>query len=67
MFWACLGFLSVAALFPLNAQDDDLKRLNFDLGGGFSVPLNPTARYFGVNGNFDTFRPARTARRGTDQ
>jgi hypothetical protein len=39
MFWASLGFLSVAALFPLNAQDDDLKRLNFNLGGRFSVPL----------------------------
>jgi len=54
MFWAYLGFLSVAALFPLHAQDDDLKRLNFNLGGGFSVPLNPTARYFGVNGNFSS-------------
>ena len=40
--------------FPLHAQDPELGRLNFNLGGGLSVPLNPMARYTGVNGNGTT-------------
>jgi hypothetical protein len=28
--------------------------LNFNIGGGLSMPVNPTARYFGVNGNVVT-------------
>jgi hypothetical protein len=42
----CAGWFSF-----LHAQDVDLGRLNFNIGGGLSVPLNPTARYTGVNGN----------------
>ena len=44
---ACLCF---AWLLPLTAQDEDLKNLNFNIGGGFAVPVNPTGRYLGVNG-----------------
>ena len=40
-----------ALLSPLHAQDPELHRLNFNIGGGLSVPLNPTARYAGVSGN----------------
>ena len=39
-----LGILSV------QAQDG---RLNFNVGGGIGVPLNPTADYAGVGGNFN--------------
>ena len=45
-----LGSLSVAWILPLTAQD--YPKLNFNLGGGISTPLNPTGKYVGVNGNF---------------
>jgi hypothetical protein len=35
-------------------EHPELQLLNFNVGGGFSVPLNPTARFLGVNGNADT-------------
>ena len=46
--------VSVAAflsswLIPLYAQS----RLTFNIGGGVSTPLNPTAAYTGVSGNFN--------------
>jgi hypothetical protein len=46
----CIGFLSVAWLAPLKAQE--LQLLTFAIGGGISAPLNPTAQYVGVSGNF---------------
>lgn len=49
-----IGLLSAVWLLPLAAQDEDLEMLNFNVGGGLTVPLNPTARYVGVNGNFTT-------------
>ena len=36
---------------PLPGQEQEFRRVNFNAGGGLSVPLNPTARYSGVNGN----------------
>lgn len=48
---APLIFLCVAWPSSLNAQVQDLRTFNFNIGGGLSVPLNPTARYAGVNGN----------------
>ena len=48
---AFVWLLGCALLFPLQAQDSELQLLNFNVGGGLSVPLNPTARYLGVNGN----------------
>jgi hypothetical protein len=44
-------FLCAVWLPRVCAQDPELRRLNFNMGGGLSVPLNPTARYAGVNGN----------------
>jgi hypothetical protein len=46
--------LGAALLFPLNAQDLENEMFNFNVGGGLSVPLNPTGRYFGVSGNAGT-------------
>jgi hypothetical protein len=48
VFSGVICILGAALLFPLAAQDQELKLLNFNVGGGLSVPLNPTARYFGV-------------------
>jgi hypothetical protein len=39
----------LAGVVSLQAQDG---RLNFNIGGGIGVPLNPTADYAGVGGNF---------------
>ena len=51
-----ISFLTSAWLIPLVAQDqlDDLRTLNFNIGGGLSVPINPTASFVGVSGNFAT-------------
>jgi Outer membrane protein beta-barrel domain len=47
--------LSGTVLFlPLHGQDTEYEHFNFNAGGGFSVPLNPTGRYFGVNGTAST-------------
>jgi Outer membrane protein beta-barrel domain len=46
-----LVWLLGCALVPLQADDSELQLFNFNVGGGLSVPLNPTARYLGVNGN----------------
>jgi hypothetical protein len=43
--------LGCALLFPLHADDSELQLLNVNVGGGLSVPLNPTIRYVGVDGN----------------
>jgi Outer membrane protein beta-barrel domain len=48
---APLILLCAGCISSLHAQDSDFGRLNFNIGGGLSVPLNPTARYVGVNGN----------------
>jgi hypothetical protein len=44
-----IAMLGTVFFFPLYAQDE-LQMFNFNVGGGLSVPLNPTGRYFGVNG-----------------
>jgi hypothetical protein len=51
---ALIWLLGCAVLFPVRAQDSELQLLNFTVGGGLSVPLNPTARFLGVNGNAET-------------
>jgi len=43
--------LSAALLVPLQAQD--YSKFAFNIGGGVSTPLNPTAQFVGVSGNFD--------------
>lgn len=45
-----LGLLSLIWSLPLGAQM--YPRLNFNMGGGISTPLNPTGQYAGVSGNF---------------
>jgi hypothetical protein len=55
--FALVGFLCSAWVIPLTGQgydELDLKNFNYNIGGGFSVPINPTARNFGVDGNFTT-------------
>jgi hypothetical protein len=47
-----VGFLSAVWLTSLQAEE--LQALTFSIGGGISAPLNPTARYVGVSGNFVT-------------
>lgn len=51
---AMIVFLCAGWLALLHAQDQELRRLNFNVGGGLSIPLNPTARSVGVNGNATT-------------
>ena len=46
--WSVAALLATASTF-CTAQDG---RLNFNVGGGIGVPLNPTANYAGVGGNF---------------
>jgi len=46
--------LGCAVLFPVQTLDSEFQLINFNVGGGLSVPLNPTGRFLGVNGNADT-------------
>ena len=48
---AALFVLSAACLAPLRAEN--WSKLNFNIGGGVTTPLNPTATLAGVSGNFD--------------
>jgi hypothetical protein len=43
--------LSMAGLARLQAQN--FTKFNFNIGGGVTTPLNPTANYVGLSGNFD--------------
>lgn len=42
--------LSAAGLMPMYGADFD--KFNFNIGGGVTTPLNPTANYVGLSGNF---------------
>jgi hypothetical protein len=42
--------LSAAGFLPLHAQD--FSKFNFNIGGGITTPLNPTANFVGLSGNF---------------
>jgi hypothetical protein len=46
------SFLSVVWLIPAEAQEP--QKLTAVIGGGITAPLNPTAKYVGVSGNFST-------------
>jgi hypothetical protein len=51
VFSICL--VGAACTFPMQAQSQNEEgTLNFSAGGGLSVPVNPTANYAGVGGNF---------------
>ena len=42
-----IGLLSAACIIPIQAQSQTEEgKFNFSAGGGLSVPLNPTARYW---------------------
>jgi hypothetical protein len=43
--------LSVLGITGLGAQD--FSKFNFNIGGGVTTPLNPTANYVGLSGNFN--------------
>ena len=43
--------LSGIWLAPAHAQD--FSKLAFNIGGGISTPLNPTAQYVGIDGTFN--------------
>lgn len=42
--------LAAGVVVPLGAAQD-LHKLKFDIGGGITTPLNPTARYAGLSGS----------------
>jgi hypothetical protein len=41
---------AVGWIMPASAQD--YAKFNFNVGGGMSAPVNPTAKYVGLSGNF---------------
>src|SRR3954452_7411245 len=45
------GLLVAIHALPVRAQEEGKLALN--VGGGVSTPLNPTAQYVGINGNFN--------------
>ena len=50
VFTICL--LGAVCIIPMQAQSQNEEgKLNLSMGGGLSVPLNPTANYAGVGGN----------------
>jgi len=51
---ASVCLLGAVLLIPLRAQDPELQMLTFNVGGGLSIPINPTGRYLGVNGSAGT-------------
>ena len=48
--WTLCALLGVGLACRSSAQD--LSKLNFNIGGGPSTPLNPTGQFAGVSGNF---------------
>jgi hypothetical protein len=46
------SLLTAVSAVPLCA--DDFIKLAFDIGGGVSTALNPTAQFAGISGNFVT-------------
>jgi hypothetical protein len=43
--------LSASGLTRLHAED--FSKFNFNIGGGITTPINPTAQYVGLSGNFN--------------
>jgi len=44
-----IGLVGLVGMIPLCGQE----KLNFNIGGGISTPLNPTGAFTGVSGNFN--------------
>ena len=53
-FPVLIRMLSAFLVLSVRAQSQEIETLNFNVGGGFSIPVNPTARNFGVDGNAGT-------------
>lgn len=49
-----LSMILLTAIFALPARSQDYAKFAFEIGGGASPPLNPTAQYIGIGGNFVT-------------
>jgi hypothetical protein len=50
---SAIALLGAVCIVPIDAQNQNEEgNLNFSMGGGLSVPLNPTANYVGVSGSF---------------
>ena len=47
-----IGLLSAACLTMEAQSQNEEGKFSFNMGGGLSVPLNPTARFVGVGGSF---------------
>jgi hypothetical protein len=48
-----IALLGTTSIIPIQAQNQNEEgKLNFSMGGGLSVPLNPTANYVGYSGSF---------------
>jgi len=48
-----IALLIAPCIIPVHAQNQNEEgNLNFSMGGGLSVPLNPTANYVGFSGSF---------------
>jgi hypothetical protein len=48
-----IGLLSAAWITPMKAQSQNEEgKLNFSMGGGLTVPLNPIAKFAGAGGSF---------------
>jgi len=48
-----VGVAALVASCLSTAFAQDFSRFNFNIGGGPSAPINPTARYVGLSGNFN--------------
>jgi len=48
-----IALFGSVCIIPVQAQNQNEEgQLNFSIGGGLSVPLNPTANYVGYSGSF---------------
>lgn len=44
------GLLTIIGIVPMCGQD--LRKFNFNIGGGMTAPINPTAQFVELSGNF---------------
>jgi len=49
-----ISFGLLNAVLTITLQAQDVPKLAFNIGGGISTPLNPTAQFAGTSGNFAT-------------
>jgi hypothetical protein len=49
---ALIGISLLVLFYAIPSRAQDISHFNFHVGGGFGIPLNPTARYAGLSGTF---------------